>query len=130
MLWTFSSDGNFELAEYMLSLPGVQDPAMGDGTTAFSMALARRDFALINLFLSSKIQSDINHHELAKEAILELDRGHFKHGNELRDILSSRLLINQELPEQSYELSKEYVRGWVIRYCKVLSELSISELGH
>ena len=93
----------------MLSLPGVQDHAMDDGTTAFSLALARCDFELINLFLSSKIQSDINHHDLAKEAILELDRGHFKHGNELRDILSSRLLPSQKLPEHSYELSKEYV---------------------
>ena len=93
----------------MLSLPGVQDHAMSDGTTAFSMALARCDFAILKLFLSSKIQSDINHHELAKEAMLELDRGHFKHGKELRDILSSRLLPSQKLPEHSYELSKEYV---------------------
>lgn len=95
------------MAEYILSLPGVQDHVMGDGTTAFSMALARRDCALIDLFLSSKIQSNINHHELVKGAILELDRGHFKH--ELRDILSSRLLPTQKLPEHSYELSKEYV---------------------
>ena len=101
----------------MLNLPGVKDHGMDDGTTAFSMALARCDFALINLFLSSKIQSDINHHELAKEALLELERGHFKHGSELRDILSSKLLPTQKLPEHSYELSKEYVRGWVFPSC-------------
>ena len=103
---------------------------MGDGTTAFSMALARCDFALINLFLSSKIQSDINHHELAKEALLELDRGHFKQSTELRDVLSSRLLPTQELSEHSFELSEEYVRSWIFTYFKELSKPSISELGH
>ena len=97
MLWTFCSEGNYELSEYMLSLPGIQDPAMDDGTTAFSMALARCDLKLIGLFLSLKIPSDIDHHRLAKEALLELGRYPSEFGSKLRDLLTN------VLPEANFE---------------------------
>ena len=91
----------------MLSLPGVQDHVMGDGTTAFSMALARCDIKLIKSFLSSNIPSDIDQHELAKEALYELKSEPTKSRSELMGVLISSLLAFQGSPERSFKLCKE-----------------------
>ena len=74
LLWTFCCDGNIEMAKFMLSLSGIRDFVMEDGTTAFSMALARRDLHLIRLLLASYHPSDIDQSYLAKAAVKELDK--------------------------------------------------------
>ena len=62
------------MVEYMLSLQGVRDTKFEDGTTAFSMALARKDLEMIRVFLRSEHLSDISPSELVKRSILEIDR--------------------------------------------------------
>ena len=67
------------MAEYMLSLPEIQDPEMPDGTTGFAMALARNNTKLVEVIFSyyhknpqsraDERQRDIR---IAEEAILEL----------------------------------------------------------
>ena len=97
LLHTFGNDGNYEMAEYMLKLPGIQDPTIDDGTTAFSIALARSDLKLIRLFLASKIPSDIPHNLLTEEALLEMGRHSVKCIPELKDVLTKGLVKNYEL---------------------------------
>ena len=58
----------------MLSLPGIHDPKMDDGTTAFAMALARKDLDLIRVLMASNHPSDIDPRGLAERAVLEMDR--------------------------------------------------------
>ena len=68
------------MAEYMLSLPGIWDPEMPDGTTGFAMALARDNAKLVEILLAyyqnypegraDERKRDIR---IAEEAILELD---------------------------------------------------------
>ena len=62
------------MVKYLLSLAGIQDTKMDDGTTAFSMALGRGDLEMIKVFMDSEHQSEINPIELAKRAVMELDR--------------------------------------------------------
>ena len=78
LLWLFCCDGNLEMVMYMLSLPGIRDPMMEDGTTAFSMAIARNNSDLIQEFLSSyemnysrSQEERVRDELLAKQAILE-----------------------------------------------------------
>ena len=40
------------MAEYMISLPGIWDPEMPDGTTGFAMALARDNAKLVEILLA------------------------------------------------------------------------------
>ena len=68
------------MAEYMLSLPGIWDPEMPDGTTGFAMALARDNAKLVEIMLAyyqkypegraDEKKRDIR---IAENAILELD---------------------------------------------------------
>ena len=68
------------MVEYMLSLPGILDPEMPDGTTGFAMALARDNATLVEILLAyyqkypegraGERERDIR---IAEEAILELD---------------------------------------------------------
>ena len=62
------------MVKYLLSLPEIRDVKMDDGTTAFSMALGRGDLQMIRVFLNSEHLSDIDPIELAKRAVIELDR--------------------------------------------------------
>lgn len=62
------------MVEYLIALEGMRDSIMEDGTTAFVMALARRDEALVKHLLASNIPSDINPRELSSRAIIELSR--------------------------------------------------------
>ena len=68
LLWLFSCDEILEMIKYLLSLPGIEDPVMTDGTTAFSMALGKGHCDLIKELLKFKRTGDI---ELAKYALLE-----------------------------------------------------------
>ena len=68
LLWLFTCDGNLEMIKYMLSLEEIEDPVMADGTTAFSMALAKGRCDIIKEFLRIERSSDM---ELASLAALE-----------------------------------------------------------
>ena len=68
------------MVEYMLSLPGILDPEMPDGTTGFAMALARDNARLVEILLAyyqkyPEGRSDERNRDIriAEEAILELD---------------------------------------------------------
>ena len=56
------------MIKYMHRLPGIEDPTMADGTTAFSVALARGRCDLIEEFLRLGRKRDL---ELARYASLE-----------------------------------------------------------
>ena len=78
LLWFFTCDGNMEMVKYMLSLPGIQDPAMPDATTAFSVALAKGNCALIRELLgfycgnhAARLEERERDFALAREALLE-----------------------------------------------------------
>ena len=73
-MWTFCTEGNIAMVDYMLSLTNMHDSKMADGTTAFVMALARKDVDIIALLLAGNHSSDIVPQNLAGRAILELDR--------------------------------------------------------
>ena len=56
------------MVRYMCSLPGIDDPEMEDGTTAFSMALAKGNCGLIKEFIPLKRRRDI---DLARYSLIE-----------------------------------------------------------
>ena len=72
------------MVKYIIGLPGVDDPMMDDGTTAFAIAIGRRDLPLIGVLMASKLESDIKYPLLATRAILELDRYQDKTNYNLR----------------------------------------------
>ena len=79
------------MVKYLLSLPGIKDIKMDDGTTAFSMALGRKDLEMIKVFLNTEHQSDIDPIELAKRAVMELDRDTENERSDLRNELVNGL---------------------------------------
>ena len=103
------------MVKYMVSLPGVGDPKMDDGTTAFAIALAKGDLHLIRVLLASKLQSDIEHRGLATRAILELEEDHeiSELGQKYIDGLKYHLMSSfgwnssQEELRSKVEISKE-----------------------
>ena len=110
MLHTFGTDGNYEMAGYMLNMTGIEDPTIDDGTTAFSMALARRDLELIRLFLASKIPSDIDHKLLTEEALKEMGQHSVKCIPELKDALVMGLMENYGLQWRDDNSAKDLPR--------------------
>ena len=64
------------MVEYLLTLPGIIDPIMEDGTTAFTMALARSDGNMMKLLLNSDHKSDINPNELLVNAVSAHEQEH------------------------------------------------------
>ena len=68
LLWLFTCDGNLEMINYVLSIKATEDLVMADGTTAFSMALAKGRCDLIKEFLQHKRSKDM---KLAQCAALE-----------------------------------------------------------
>ena len=87
------------MVRYMLSLPRIRDVKMDDGTTAFSMALGRKDLEMIGVFLEIRHQSDIDPIELAKRTLLEMDRD--GDGDS-----SVRLKLEQTLKQQKISIKK------------------------
>ena len=68
------------MVEYMLTLPGIRDPEMPDGTTGFAMALARDNAKLVEILLAyyqkypeGRAEERRRDIRIAEEAILELD---------------------------------------------------------
>ena len=97
---------------YLLSLPGMCDPKMKDGTNAFVMSLSRRDVNLIEMILSSEIPSDIDPKELGKRAFLELNRNADEKNADVKEVLSNTLKqlkvsIEEEVPPPKKQISKE-----------------------
>ena len=82
------------MVKYLLSLPEIKDVKMDDGTTAFSMALGRSDLEMIKVFFKSEHQSDIDPIELAKRAVMELDRDTENDRSDLRNELVNGLKHN------------------------------------
>ena len=60
------------MVQYLLTLNGIRDPMVEDGTTAFSMALASKNKELITVLMKSKHQCDFYPCEMAKRALQEL----------------------------------------------------------
>ena len=79
------------MIDYMLSLKGISDPLMPDGTTALAMALARQDLKSIGLLLKSGHECGINPKTLIVNAIKQLDLGHIKHDHKLREVMMNGL---------------------------------------
>ena len=97
------------MVDYMLSLPGIHDIEMEDCTTAFSMALGKRNLHTIKSFLSTEHLSDNDPVAMAKRAILDMDAVPGKNDPELRKVLEEGLRrhnVPMEAP-QTYALSDE-----------------------
>ena len=69
----FCCEGNTRMAEYMVTLPGIEDVEGEDGTTAFAIALAKKDLDLVEVLLDSKIWNKTSKN-LAIGVVGELDR--------------------------------------------------------
>ena len=74
LLWEYCYEGNVTMVRYMLSLPGIKDVVIEDGTTGFVMALATQNTELIGMLMASDHQNDIDPTMLIVNAIQELDR--------------------------------------------------------
>ena len=74
LLWQFCSEGNLTMVKYMLTLPGIMDEKLADGTTAFVMALAGENIELIRILLYSPHKNDIDPEMLIVNAIKDLDK--------------------------------------------------------
>ena len=79
------------MVRYMLGLPGICDPKMDDGTTAFVMSLCRKDAELIEVLLTSEILSDIDQKELGKRAVFELNRNADERNTKVKKALTNAL---------------------------------------
>ena len=80
---------------------------MDDGTTAFSMALGRKDCEMIRVFLSTKHESDIDPIRLAKRAIWELD----SHSDPDHSYLRQELLNGLKQHGVSYDANEHPPSG-------------------
>lgn len=72
-------------------MPGIYDAKVYDATTAFFIALARRDLPLVKSFLSAEIESDIDPKALTARAVLEMDRDPDNDNSELKETLKEWL---------------------------------------
>ena len=102
------------MVRYLLSLPGICDPKMEDGTNAFVMSLSRRDVELIKVLLSSEIPNDIDPKELGRRAVLELNKSSDVGNVKVKEVLSNTLKqlkvsIEEEGPQPQKLISEEYV---------------------
>ena len=68
LLWLFTCDANLSMVKFINRLPGITDPVMKDGTTAFFIALGRQKWDFIQELLSHKREGDVR---LARYALLE-----------------------------------------------------------
>ena len=97
------------MVDYMLSLPGIRDIKMDDCTTAFAMALGKRNIPMIRSFLFTEHLSDNDPIAMSKRAILDMNVIPEKNDPELRKVLEEGLRhhnVPMEAP-QTYTLSDE-----------------------
>ena len=105
LLWEFCNDKKHSMVRYLLSIPGIRDVKMDDGTTAFSMALGRKDFEMIRIFLDTKHASDIDPIALAERTFHELGRDDCEGDPALKRVLEQSLrqhnvvLTKRSLPQ-------------------------------
>ena len=95
----------------MLSLPGIRDIKMEDNTTAFSMALGKRNLPMIKSFLFTDHLSDNDPVAMSKRAILDMDAIPEKNDPDLRKVLEEGLRHHNvsmaDKAPQTYALSDE-----------------------
>ena len=92
-----------EMITYMLSLRKIHDPIMEDGTTAFVMALAKRDLHLIRVLMASDHPTEMDQTTLSLRAIAELDRGDAKCYPHLREELLTGLKRHKIAPTRRFQ---------------------------
>ena len=112
LLSEYTNAGNAQMVMYLLSLPGMCDPKMEDGTNAFVMSLSRRDVELIEMLLSSEIESDIDTKELGKRAVLEINRSTDVKNANVKEALSNTLKqlkvsMEEKVPQPKKQISEE-----------------------
>ena len=111
LLSEFTTAGNVQMVRYMLGLPGICDPKMDDGTTAFVMSLSRKDVELIEVLLTSEILSDTDQKELGKRAVFELDRNADKRNTKVKRALTNALkqlnVLMEDQPTTKKAISEE-----------------------
>ena len=95
------------MVEYITSLPGIYDHKMKDGTTAFAIALARKDIAVLRTLMAAQLASDIDHKQLAHRAILDLDRT----ANDDNRLIREVLISNNELAAETLSSAGETSPG-------------------
>ena len=100
------------MVRYLLSVTGMCDPKMEDGTNAFVMSLSRRDAELIEMILSSEIQSEIDPKKLGKRAVLEMNRSADVKNAKVKEALSNTLKqlkvsMEEEAPQAKKSISEE-----------------------
>ena len=66
------SIGDITLLEYLLRQPGISDPPIEDGTTAYSVALGRNE-PLMSKMILAKIWNE-DYQQLTIDAFVEIER--------------------------------------------------------
>ena len=77
---------------YVNSLPGIRDPVMTDGTTAFFIALGRQKCDLVRELLQHKREGDVR---LASYALLEP-----KISKDIKETIKDIIGIDTSIPER------------------------------
>ena len=106
------------MVKYLKDLRRIGDPVVEDGTTAFAMALARQDLDLIRILLDSNHPSEIDPKQLAKRAILELDRDPSKGS----PALLKELMNGLSMMEKGNVQKRRLLSKWIEKDDSVLSE--------
>ena len=112
LLSEYTIVGNAQMVRYLLSLPGICDPKMEDGTTAFVMSLSRKDVELIEVLLRSEIKSEVDPKELARRAVFEMNRVPNEENAEVKEVLTNTLkylkvYMNENVPPEKGLISEE-----------------------
>ena len=100
------------MLEYMTGFEGINDPLSEDGTTAFAMAIGRRDLGMIRFLLASDHPCDIDPKKMAKRAVSELERDGSDNRypdftRELHEELRKYSITLETTPTQAAVLSRE-----------------------
>ena len=97
LLLLFCSIGDIQLLEYMLRQPGISDPPIEDGTTAYSVALGKNDPHMVRLLLG-EIWNE-TYRQLTIDAILEIERrGCLQEDEDMKRVLKCAL-DDHQVPE-------------------------------
>ena len=129
VLWSFCCTGSLTLVQYLKTLDNIMDPVMDDGTTGFSMALARQDVQMMLALLtsnqpngrvkSSYPPSGVDPKELARRAIIELCINPCTTGTKLIETLISILEchnISLRAPQNASRLVSEEIIGLNMKF--------------
>ena len=102
LLYEYTNAGNIQMVRYLLSLPGICDVKMEDGTTAFVMSLARKDVELMKLLLNSAIKSELEPRDLVQRAVMALNRSPDERNANVMKVLTNALIcLDVSLEEEA-----------------------------